>query len=103
MSLSSVFSYFWIMDLKLPDEGGFSTTRNIAKSGEVLNWSGFSPFQLHLGLILNHSQSASCHIATVVCHAEKANAQIGTFGFCRPTSKTQKTKRAYFFAHARTE
>ena len=26
-------------------------TRNIAKSGEVLNWSGFSPFQLHLGLI----------------------------------------------------
>jgi hypothetical protein len=41
------------------------TTRNIAKSGEVLNWSGFSPFQLHLGLIVNHSQSASCHIATV--------------------------------------
>jgi len=36
-------------------------------------------------------------------HAEKANAQIGTFGFCRPTSQTQKTKRAYFFAHARTE
>ncbi len=29
-------------------------------------------------------------------HAEKANAQIGTFGFCRPTSQTQKTKRAYF-------
>ena len=23
-------------------------TRNIAKSGEVLNWNGFSPFQLHL-------------------------------------------------------
>jgi hypothetical protein len=38
-------------------------TRNIAKSGEVLNWGGFSPFQLHLGLIVNHSQSASCHIA----------------------------------------
>ncbi len=41
-------------------------TRNIAKSGEVLNWSGFSPFQLHLGLIVNSSQSASCHIATVM-------------------------------------
>jgi len=38
----------------------------------------------------------------VVQHAEKANAQIGTFGFCRPISRTQKTKRAYFFAHART-
>ena len=33
----------------------------------------------------------------VVQHAEKANAQIGTFGFCRPTIQTQKTKRAYFF------
>jgi len=39
----------------------------------------------------------------VVQHAEKANAQIGTFGFCRPTDQTQKTKRAYFFAHARTD
>jgi len=38
-------------------------TRNIAKSGEVLNWGGISPFQLHLGLKVNHSQSASCHIA----------------------------------------
>lgn len=38
-------------------------TRNIAKSGEVLNWGGFSPFQLQLGLIVNRSQSASCHIA----------------------------------------
>ena len=38
-------------------------TRNIAKSGEVLNWSGFSSFKLHLGLIVNRSQSASCHIA----------------------------------------
>ena len=43
-------------------------TRNIAKSGEVLNWSAFSPFQLHLGLIVNRSQSASCHIATVQRH-----------------------------------
>jgi len=43
-------------------------TRNIAKSGEVLNWSGFPPFQLHLGLIVNPSQSASCHIATVGRH-----------------------------------
>jgi len=40
-----------------------SITRNIAKSGEVLNWSGFSPFGLLLGLIVYHSQSASCHIA----------------------------------------
>ena len=39
-------------------------TRNIAKSGEVLYWSGFTPFKLHLGLIENRSQSASCHIAT---------------------------------------
>lgn len=39
-------------------------TRNIAKSGEVLNRSGFSPFQLHIGLILYRSQSASCHIAS---------------------------------------
>ena len=38
-------------------------TRNIAKSGEVPNWNVFSPFQLHLGLIVNLSQSASCHIA----------------------------------------
>ena len=38
-------------------------TRNIAKSGEVLNLGGFSPFQLHLGLIRYHSQFASCHIA----------------------------------------
>ena len=46
-------------------------TRNIAKSGEVHNWSGFSPFQLHLGLIMNCSQSASCHIATVVSSKPK--------------------------------
>ncbi len=39
------------------------TTHNIAKSGEVPNWSGFSPFQLHLGLIVYSSQSTSCHIA----------------------------------------
>ena len=46
-------------------------TRNIAKSGEVLNWNGFSPFQLHLGLIRYHSQSASCHIAIRYAQAEK--------------------------------
>ena len=39
----------------------------------------------------------------VVQHAEKANAQIGTFGFCRPTIQTQKTKRAYFFTRAQTD
>ena len=38
-------------------------TRNIAKSGEVRNWGVFSPSRLHLGLIVNRSQSASCHIA----------------------------------------
>jgi len=38
-----------------------------------------------------------------VQHAEKANAQIGTFGFCRPTIQTQKTKRAYFFTCAQTD
>jgi hypothetical protein len=29
-------------------------------------------------------------------HAENANAQIGTFGFCQHTSQKQKTKRGYF-------
>jgi len=38
-------------------------TYNIAKSGKVPIWSGFSPFQLHLGLIMNHTHSASCYIA----------------------------------------
>lgn len=41
-------------------------THNIAKSGEVLIWGGFSPFQLHFGLIVNYLQSASCHIANVI-------------------------------------
>jgi uncharacterized protein (TIGR02145 family) len=50
-------------------------TRNIAKSGEVLNWGGFSPFGLRLGLIRNHSQSASCHIATVVAHESTYNIE----------------------------
>ena len=39
------------------------TTHNIIKSGEVLIWGDYSPFQLHLGLIGDCSQSASCHIA----------------------------------------
>jgi len=51
-------------------------TRNIAKSGEVHNWSGFSPFQLHLGLIVNLSQSASCHIATVINYGVENFAAI---------------------------
>ncbi len=38
-------------------------TRNIAKSGEVLNnWNGFTPFKSHLGLIVNRLQPASCHV-----------------------------------------
>lgn len=32
----------------------------------------------------------------VVQHAEKAKGEIGTFGFCRPKSQMQKTKRTYF-------
>jgi hypothetical protein len=53
-------------------------TRNIAKSGEVLNWGGFSPFQLHFGLIVNRSQSASCHIAIRYAALEKTEpADIG--------------------------
>jgi hypothetical protein len=44
-----------------------------------------------------------CRKLYVVPHAEKANAQIGTFGFCRPTIQTQKTKRAYFFTRAQTD
>jgi len=34
---------------------------------------------------------------------KKPTVQTGTFGFGRPTSQTLKTKRAYFFANARTE
>jgi hypothetical protein len=45
-----------IKNLQLP-------TRNIGKSGVVLNWGSYSPFKLHLGLIVYHSQFASCHIA----------------------------------------
>jgi len=37
------------------DKNNQVITRNIAKSGKVLNWGGFHSFQLHLGLILNHS------------------------------------------------
>ena len=55
------------LSIKIEINSGIKTTemltRNIAKSGEVLNCSGLHPFQLHLGLIVNHSQSASCHIA----------------------------------------
>jgi hypothetical protein len=55
------------LSMKIEINSGIKTTemltRNIAKSGEVLNWSGFTPFKLHLGLIANYSQSASCHIA----------------------------------------
>ena len=29
-------------------------------------------------------------------HAEKANAQIGTFGFCHPQSKRKKPKEPIF-------
>ena len=50
-------------------------TRNIAKSGEVLDWGSFSPFQLHFGLIVNRSQSASCHIATVVRQLKKRHSR----------------------------
>jgi hypothetical protein len=39
------------------------TTNNIAKSGKVINFGSFRPFQLLLGLVVYHSQSASCHIA----------------------------------------
>ena len=51
-------------------------TRNIAKSGEVLNWAGFSPFQLHLGLLVNRSQSASCHIAIRYKQAEEIKQRL---------------------------
>jgi hypothetical protein len=55
------------LSIKIEINSGIKTTemltRNIAKSGEVLNWSGFTTFKLHLGLIANYSQSASCHIA----------------------------------------
>jgi hypothetical protein len=58
-------------------------TRNIAKSGEVLNWSGFNPFQLHLGLIVNRSQSASCHIANVSTHKmRQKRTYIILIGLC---------------------
>ena len=50
-------------------------TRNIAKSGEVLNLGGVSPFGHHLGLIVNRSQSASCYIATVTAKCKKDRRQ----------------------------
>jgi hypothetical protein len=53
----------YLINLKNMNEYSQRLTRNIAKSGEVLNWGGFNPVQLHLGLIVNRSQSASCHIA----------------------------------------
>ena len=49
-------------------------TCNISKSGEVPNCKGFSPFQLHLNLIVNRSQSASCHIAIRYHTFRKSNA-----------------------------
>ena len=54
-------------------------TRNIAKSGEVLNWNGFSPFQLHLGLIRYHSQSASCHIAIRYAALKTTNQMVNIY------------------------
>jgi len=51
-------------------------TSNIAKSGEVINWGGFSPFRLHLGLIVNGSQSASCHTATVTAHLLESGTNL---------------------------
>ena len=85
-------------------------TRNIAKSGEVLNWAGFSPFQLHLGLLVNRSQSASCHIA-IRCAQAKKTRQIDQFIAYRkihpphtqahlatqPTSDRFAAKRAFVF------
>ena len=62
----------------MEDKKAQRTTRNIAKSGEVHNWGGFSPFQLRLSLIENHSQSASCHISTVVVHAPRDSANMST-------------------------
>jgi hypothetical protein len=53
-----------------------AVTRNIAKSGEELNWGGFIPFQHQLGLIMNRSQSASCHIATVVATIIKRHRNL---------------------------
>ena len=50
-------------------------TRNIAKSGEVIKRSSFSPFKLHLRLKENHSQIASCHIATDM-HYQNAQQYI---------------------------
>jgi hypothetical protein len=84
-------------------------TRNIAKSGEVLIWSGFSPLQHYLGLIKNHSQSASCHIANVVCNAEivlnikiraeNANAQTAHLFFLPTHKPTLKKQKSCFFAN----
>ena len=47
--------------MKTEINSGMKTTEmltcNIAKSGEVLNFGGVSPFGHHLGLIRYHSQS----------------------------------------------
>jgi hypothetical protein len=46
------------------NNSGMKTTekRNIAKSGDVLNWGAFTPFQLQLELLVNSSQIASCYM-----------------------------------------
>ena len=72
-------------------------TRNIAKSGEVLNLGGVSPFGHHLGLIVNRSHSASCHIATRCASVKKKPTHKWHIWFL-PTHKpnVEKTKRAKF-------
>src|SRR5690554_4692493 len=85
-----------------------NTRPDVTKSlrASVTSPGGFavrSPFRdfVHLKVLQNAKHFAKP--PGVVCQHTKANAEIGTFGFCRHTGQTQKTKRAYFFAHARTE
>ncbi len=51
-------------------------TRNIAKSGIGIISGLYSPFQRCIGLIVNHSQSTSCHIAKRYSALEEWKSRI---------------------------
>jgi hypothetical protein len=48
------------------------------------------------------SPNDTIHV-NVVQHAEKANAQIGTFGFCRHAKPTLKNQKSLNFCQRSTE
>ena len=82
-------------DLLKKNNKSLRTKRNIAKSGEVLNWSIFHPFQPCVGLTRNHSQSASCHIANVSVHCKKtADTHLARLVFADAQARHTKNKKS---------